>query len=51
MLWGRGSSDVGAEALAESRALEAANRYALAWQRFLASEDPQSMDLRNYGET
>ncbi len=37
--------------LAASSGFAAANRYAAAWQNFLATQNPQSMDLGNMGET
>jgi len=43
--------DLGGADLAASRGFAAANRYAAAWQSFLAAQNPQSMDLRNMGDT
>jgi hypothetical protein len=43
--------DGGGAELAASSDFAAANRYAAAWQSFLATQNPQSMDLRNMGDT
>jgi hypothetical protein len=43
--------DMGGADLAASRGLAAANRYAAAWQNFLATQNPQSLAPGNLGNT